>query len=159
MSDGKTNAVRMLEKTGAVFTVHTYTVDDGRVDALTVAEKLGVAPERLFKTLVTVGADRGHYVFMIPAANELDLKRAARAAGVKSVAMLPTAALFPLTGYVHGGCSPLGMKKAFPTFVEELAVVHDTIVFSAGRVGMNLEMNPEQLARVTGAFFAPLVRD
>jgi len=155
----KTNAMRLLEQAGVAYAPHAYATDDGRIDAQSVAEKLGAEPARVFKTLVTCGSDGMHYVFLVPAGSELDLKRAARAAGVKSIAMLPLAKLFALTGYVHGGCSPVGMKKAFPTWIDESAILYDTVFFSGGRVGLNLAANPEALAGLIGAAFAGLCRD
>jgi len=149
----------LFEAAGIGCTAHAYAAEDGRIDALSVAAKLGAPPDRVFKTLVTVGADNNHYVFLVPAGSELDLKRAARAAGVKSVAMLPAAKLFSLTGYVHGGCSPVGMKRPLPTCIDECAILYETIWVSAGRVGLNVEINPERLAAFIGARFEPLVRE
>ncbi|MDO5601487.1 MAG: Cys-tRNA(Pro) deacylase [Oscillospiraceae bacterium] len=147
--EDKTNAMRLLERAGVEYIPHTYDTKDGRIDAVSVAEKCGQDPCRLFKTLVTQGADHGIYVFVIPAAGELDLKAAARAAGVKSIAMLPQARLLPVTGYIHGGCSPVGMKKLFPTVVEESALAQNTIFVSAGRVGAQIELPPAALLKVT----------
>lgn len=126
----KTNAMRQLDRKKAVYTVYSY--DGGALSGTEVASALGKDPERCFKTLVTVGKTGGHYVFMIPVAAELDLRKAASAAGEKSVAMLPQKELLPLTGYVHGGCSPIGMKKQFPTFIDETAQLYDEIGVSAG---------------------------
>ena len=109
---------------------------------------LGQAPERVFKTLVTEGKSGCHYVFVIPGPGTLDLRKAARAAGEKSVAMLPQKELLPLTGYIHGGCSPIGMKKQFPTFLHESALQCETIFYSAGRIGMQIESSPNVLRQV-----------
>ena len=118
-----------------------------------VANLLGLDPDRVFKTLVTQAKSGGHYVFMIPVACELDLKKAAAAVGEKAVAMLPARELLPLTGYVHGGCSPIGMRRPFPTVIDETADLFDRIAFSGGRLGCQVEMAPDDLARVV-----PLVR-
>ena len=133
----KTNAMRQLDRKTAVYTVHSY--DGGALSGTEVASALGKDPERCFKTLVTVGKTGGHYVFMIPVAAELDLRKAASAAGEKSVAMLPQKELLPLTGYIHGGCSPIGMKKQFPTFADATIADGETVCFSGGRVGLQIE--------------------
>ncbi len=155
-NETKTNAARLLESAGVGCELFSYPVADGRIDARSVAEKLGVPPEQVFKTLVTEGADGEHYVFVIPGTAELNLKRAAKAAGLKSVAMLASAKLLGLTGYVHGGCSPVGMKRALPTFLDESAILYDRIWVSAGRVGVNMAVAPEALAGAVEGVFAPL---
>ncbi len=155
----KTNAMRILESGGIAYTVHTYDTEDGRIDAVSVAEKCGEDKEQVFKTLVTKGSDGNHHVFVIPADQKLDLKKAASAAGVKSVEMIAQKELFPLTGYVHGGCSPVGMKKLFPTVIDETAVLFDTICVSAGKVGMQAEVNPQDLLTLVGGSFADLTRE
>ena len=131
-------------------------MSDGVLDAVTAAKRLGVAPETCFKTLVTVGASKRNYVFVIPGERELDLKAAAKAVGEKSIAMLPARELLPLTGYVHGGCSPVGMKKAFPTVFDETAELFDTICVSAGKIGFQVELDPAALMGLVGAFTADL---
>lgn len=113
-----------------------------------IAAVLGEEPGRAFKTLVTEGKTKQHYVFVIPVDRELDLKKAAKAAGEKSIQMIPQKELLPLTGYVHGGCSPIGMKKFFPTFIHETAKDYETICFSAGKVGYQVEVNPGDLDKV-----------
>ena len=153
----KTNASRILEAAGIKHILREYDVTDGKIDGPSVARKVGVEPERVFKTLVTVGKARGVLVFVIPVSFELDLKKAAAAADEKFVEMIKAKDLEPLTGYVHGGCSPVGMKKPYPLFIEETATLHDTIVVSAGRVGSQMELSPEDLARETGATFADLI--
>ena len=150
----KTNVMRLLEQSGIPYTPHYY--DPELTVGETVAETLGIPRECVFKTLVTEGADRGHYVFVIPVAETLDLKKAARAAGVKSVAMLRQKELLPLTGYIHGGCSPIGMKKPFPTFVDETALLTDRFCCSAGRVGAQIELSADALAEYIGAEFEDL---
>ena len=159
MSIGKTNAMRLLDAAAVSYETHEYDTTDGALDAASVARKINRAPEQVFKTLVTESAAHEYFVFLIPAAEELDLKKAARAAGVKQISMLPLKQLFPLTGYRHGGCSPVGMKKLFPTYIEETAQLFDRICFSGGRIGLNLESAPEALASCIGACFAPLTRE
>lgn len=139
MPDHKTVAMRLLDQARITYQVHTLPTEEVRT-AQQVAELLGVEPERVFKTLVTTGKTGRHFVFMLPATAELDLKKAAKAAGEKSVEMLPAKELLELTGYVHGGCSPIGMKKRFRTFIDQSAAQQDTILFSTGKLGMQLEM-------------------
>lgn len=150
----KTNAMRQLDRKKAAYTVHSY--DGGALSGTEVASALGKDPERCFKTLVTVGKTGGHYVFMIPVAAELDLRKAASAAGEKSVAMLPQKELLPLTGYIHGGCSPIGMKKQFPTFIDETAQLYDEIGVSAGCRGCQVLLDPMQLADYVNATLCDL---
>ena len=153
----RTNASRILEAAGIEHTLREYDVADGKIDGLSVAAKVGADPERVYKTLVTTGKAHGVLVFVVPVSFELDLKKAAAAADEKYVEMIKARDLEPLTGYVHGGCSPVGMKKAFPVYIEETAGLHETIVVSAGRVGSQMELAPDDLARITGAAFADLV--
>lgn len=155
----KTNVMRMLDKAGVAYAAHTYAYGDGAVDGLSVAAKLSQDPARVFKTLVTKGAGGGFFVFVIPVAAELDLKKAARAVGEKSVSMLPVSELLKTTGYVRGGCSPLGMKKAFPTALDASALAQPTICVSAGRIGFQVELAPGELARLARAATAPLTLD
>lgn len=150
----KTNAMRQLDRKKAVYTVYSY--DGGALSGTEVASALGKDPERCFKTLVTVGKTGGHYVFMIPVAAELDLRKAASAAGEKSVAMLPQKELLPLTGYIHGGCSPIGMKKQFPTFIDETAQLYDEIGVSAGCRGCQVLLDPMQLTDYVNATLCDL---
>lgn len=150
----KTNAMRQLDRKKAAYTVHSY--DGGALSGTEVASALGKDPARCFKTLVTVGRTGGQYVFMIPVAAELDLRKAASAAGEKSVAMLPQKELLPLTGYVHGGCSPIGMKKQFPTFIDETAQLYDEIGVSAGCRGCQVLLDPMQLTDYVNATLCDL---
>ena len=152
----KTNAMRILEQKGEGYT--PYYLSEIPEDGKAAAEMLGRDPASVFKTLVTVGSDLAHYVFVIPVAETLDLKKAAKAAGVKSVEMLPQKALFPLTGYVHGGCNPIGMKKLFPTYFDETAILFDEVVTSAGKLGVFLSAAPASFERTVGAIYADLVR-
>ena len=155
----KTNAMRILEQVGVPFKVYEYDPKQG-VDAVAVARYVNRPTEQVFKTLVTEAPTLqhsfSHFVFVIPADKELDVKKAAKAAGVKSLEMLPLKKLTPLTGYIHGGCSPLGMKKKFPTFIDETAILYDTFCVSGGKVGLTLELNAEQLAGAIQAQFADL---
>ena len=148
----KTNVMRVLDQKKIPYTPHTYPHGDGEApDGVTVARSLGLDPDRVFKTLVTKGASGGYYVFDIPVAATLDLKKAARAVGEKSVAMLPSKELLPLTGYVHGGCSPVGMKKHFPTVFHRSALDQETILVSAGKIGFQVEVRPGDLIALVGA--------
>ena len=146
----KTNVMRVLEQKGIPFTPHTYDHENGAVDGATVARSLGQDPECVFKTLVARGASKAIYVFDIPVEDTLDLKKAARAVGEKSIAMLHSRELLPLTGYVHGGCSPIGMKKQFPTVFHETAEILDTIMVSAGKIGFQVELSPADLIELVG---------
>lgn len=150
----KTNAFRLMEQAKISFTPYEYSVSDGKTDAVSVAEKLGVTPDIVYKTLVTVSDTHEHFVFVIPAALTLDLKAAARTAGVKWVEMIPQAKLLPLTGYVHGGCSPVGMKKQFRTFIDASAESLPLFFVSGGKVGVNCSVSPQELAKFIGAAFA-----
>ena len=153
----KTNVMRILEQKNIPYTPHAYPHDgDAAPDGLAVARSLGQDPETVFKTLVTRGASGGLYVFDIPVGDSLDLKKAAKAAGEKSIAMLHQKELLPLTGYIHGGCSPIGMKKQYPTVFHETAEILDTILVSAGRVGCQVELSPADLLALTGAATADL---
>ena len=142
----KTNAIRQLDRLKQNYTVHTY--DGEGLSGVEVAARLGQPVEQVFKTLVTVGKSGGHFVFMIPVARELDLKKAAAAVGEKSLSMLPQKELLPLTGYVHGGCSPIGMKKQFPTVIDASARSFPKIWFSAGKIGMQIETQVENLEKL-----------
>lgn len=143
----KTNAVRLLTQKKLAFQTHDYT-DSGAVSGLEVAQALGQEPQRMFKTLVTEGRSGAHYVFLVPVAGELDLKKAASAVGEKSVAMIKSKDLLSLTGYIHGGCSPVGMKKFFPTVIDQSAAQFDTIFFSGGRIGLQIETSLTELEKV-----------
>ena len=156
MTEEKTNVMRLLDQKKIPYTPRHYDVSDGALDAVTAAGRLGVPVESCFKTLVTVGASKRNHVFVVPAAGELDLKAAARAAGEKSIEMLKQAQRLPLTGYVHGGCSPMGMKKRFPTFIDIAAQGLQEMTVSAGKVGHQVTLAPGDLAEFTGAVFAPV---
>ena len=140
----KTNVMRTLEQKKIPYTAHSYD-PDGPIDGVSVAQTLGQPAERVFKTLVTKAASGAYYVFDIPVAENLDLKKAAKAVGEKSIAMLPQKELLGLTGYVHGGCSPVGMKKQFPTVFHKTALGYDTVCVSAGKIGAQVECDPKAL--------------
>lgn len=152
----KTNAIRLLEVAGIPFTVYEYDTSDGELSGVAVAEKIGKEPERVFKTLVTEGKNTGLNVFVIPSNTELNLKKAANAAGDKYVEMIKSRELEPKTGYIHGGCSPIGMKKQFPTFIDETAELFDTILVSAGQIGLQIEIAPVNLIKMTEAMLCDL---
>ena len=150
MAEEKTNVMRLLDQKKVPYTPHHYASPDGAVDGVTVAGLIGRAPEQVFKTLVTCAPSGAHYVFVVPVLRELDLKAAAKAVGEKSIAMLHSRDLLPLTGYVHGGCSPIGMKKQFPTVFHETAEILDTIMVSAGKIGFQVELSPADLIELVG---------
>ena len=158
MKQSKTNALRLLDNAGIRYTPLEYETADGALDGVSVAHKIGRSEAAVFKTLVAQGASGRALVFCIPVAEELDLKIAARAAGEKSVAMLPAAQLTPLTGYVKGGCSPIGMKKLYPTFIDATAEGQALVVVSGGRIGLQVELTPAALADIAKAAFAALCR-
>ena len=146
----KTNVMRLLDQAGIAYTPHTYD-PNGPIDGISVANILGQDEEAVFKTLVTRGASGSYYVFDVPVAESLDLKKAARAVGEKSIAMIQQKELLPLTGYVHGGCSPIGMKKPFPTVFHETVILYDTVCVSAGKIGYQVECKPDDLLNFIGA--------
>lgn len=157
MSIEKTNVTRKLESIAIPYEVYSYDFEDGRIDAVAVASKIGMEADIVFKTLVTRGRNTGINVFVIPGTCELDLKKAALTAGDKNIEMIKAKELFPLTGYVHGGCSPIGMKKNFPVFLEEIAQEYNYVVISAGKIGLQVKIKPLDLRAVTGCVFADLV--
>ena len=151
----KTNAMRKLAAMKIAFKEHTY---DGAVAGVDVAAVLGEDPASVFKTLVTVGKSGAHYVFMIPVAEELDLKKAALSVGEKSVEMIKSKELLPLTGYIHGGCSPIGMKKFFRTVIHISAKDFPVIFFSGGKIGLQIELSPQKLSEVIKLEYADIIR-
>lgn len=152
----KTNVMRVLDSMKITYTSHTYEPDPTKTGE-EIAAILGEDPGCVFKTLVTRGKTGAYYVFVIPVAEELDLKKAASAAGEKSIAMIKQKELLPLTGYVHGGCSPIGMKKVFPTFIHKSAEDKEHIFVSAGKVGYQIELKPEDLGRAVRITSADLI--
>ncbi len=147
MNDEKTNVMRILEQKKIAYKHYCY-ADTGETNGEKVAEILGQNPSQVFKTLVTVGKTGVNYVFVIPVNQELDLKKAAKAVGEKSISMLKAKELLSLTGYIHGGCSPIGMKKFIKTTIHKTVEDYDTIFFSAGKVGYQVEMSPKDLSKV-----------
>ena len=148
--EDKTNVMRLLEQAGIAYTSHTYD-PNGPIDGVSVANLLGQDAGAVFKTLVTRGNSGAYYVFDVPVAENLDLKKAAKAVGEKSIAMIAQKELLPLTGYVHGGCSPIGMKKPFPTVFHETVILYDTVCVSAGKIGYQVECKPDDLLNFIGA--------
>lgn len=153
----KTNVMRILDQKKLYYTPHTY--DPSILDGVSVAKQIGEQTERVFKTLVTVANTGEYIVFVIPVDQSLDLKKAAKAVNVKSVAMIKQKELLPLTGYIHGGCSPIGMKKQFRTVIDDSALNFETITTSAGRVGYQTELSPRKLAELIGDGFADLAEE
>ena len=156
MSAEKTNVMRVLDQKKVPYTPHHYAHPDGAVDGVSVAALIDRDPASVCKTLVTQGASKKYHVFVIPVQKELDLKAAAKAVGEKSIEMIRQAQLLPLTGYVHGGCSPVGMKKQFPTVLDASVEHLDTIVVSAGKIGAQVELAPADLAGLVRGRFAPV---
>lgn len=152
----KTNAMRILDARKISYVSHTYE-PDASMSGAEIAALLDEDASRVFKTLVTQGKSGAYYVFAVPVKEELDLKKAAKAAGEKSVHMIKQKELFPLTGYVHGGCSPIGMKKQFATFIHETAKQLETMYVSAGRVGCQIELSPDALAEIVGHRWADII--
>ncbi|WP_366248804.1 Cys-tRNA(Pro) deacylase [Terribacillus aidingensis] len=145
--DYKTNVMRMLDQKRIPYKSYSY-ADTDAISGAEVAEALGQNPAQVFKTLVTVSKSNQHFVFVIPVKKELDLKRAAASVGEKSIRMLPAKELLPLTGYVHGGCSPIGMKKVFQTVVDVAASTFESIIFSAGKIGYQVELTLADLNKI-----------
>ncbi len=152
----KTNVCRVLDGKKIPYTLHTYE-PDATMSGAQIAGILGEDPKKVFKTLVTQGKSGAYYVFVVPVEAELDLKKAAKACGEKAVSMIKQKELLPLTGYVHGGCSPIGMKKQFPTFVHETAAGFEKMFVSAGKVGYQIELKPDDLFNVVRCKTADIV--
>ena len=152
----KTNVMRVLDGKKITYESHSYE-PDATMSGEEIAAILGEDAQKVFKTLVTQGKSGAYYVFVVPVKEELDLKKAAKAAGEKAIAMIKQKELLPLTGYVHGGCSPIGMKKAFPTFLHETAPGFDKIFVSAGKVGFQVELSPQDLIELVGCKTADII--
>ena len=159
MKTVKTNVMRILEQHKIAFESYTYGDGITAISGMEVAELLGKDPLTVFKTLVTVGKSGQHYVFVLPVCRELDLKKAAAAVKEKSVAMIPQKELLPLTGYIHGGCSPIGMKKLFPTVLHMGAASLDTLCVSGGRIGLQVELTPSALGKLAPYTLADIVTE
>ena len=155
----KTNVMRLLDAAGIPYRSKEYEVDESDLSGVHAAEMLGQDPDSVFKTLVLKGEKTGYLVCCIPVAEEVDLKKAARAAGDKKVEMIPMKELLPVTGYIRGGCSPIGMKKKFPTYIEETAMLFDEIAVSAGMRGVQILLDPEDLKAYVQAEYADLTKD
>ena len=159
MAEQKTNVMRILEQKKIPYTPHSYPHGDEAVDGVTVAALTGLNPEQVYKTLVTRGASKQLYVFVIPVTGELDLKKAAKAVGEKFIAMIHVSEITPMTGYVRGGCSPIGMKKQFPTFYHKSCEGLDTVAVSAGKIGAQVELRPMDLIQLTRGRTADLTAE
>ena len=156
--ENKTNVMRILDKAKVPYKFYFYEHEDGAIDGVAVAHKLNQNVEQEFKTLVTKGASGAFYVFVLPVAKELNLKAAAKSVGEKSVEMIHVKDITAITGYVRGGCSPLGMKKQFPTVIHESAEAYPEIYVSGGRIGTSIKVEPQALAKVARAKFDDIIR-
>lgn len=156
MAGIKTNAMRLLDQKKIAYKMHTYDNKDGKIDGVSVAGKINKDPKEVYKTLVAQGSSKGLYVFIIEVEAELDLKKAAKAAGEKKVEMLPVKDIQKHTGYIRGGCSPLGMKKQYPTFIAQQVEELDTMVVSAGKIGLQIELAPSDLQKAVAAQFVDI---
>ena len=152
----KTNAMRILDSNKIDYETHSYKTDGEHVDGITVANAIGRDVNQVYKTLVVQGHSKEYYVFVIPVDQNLDLKKAAKAAGEKNVEMIHVKDIQKVTGYIRGGCSPLGMKKQFRTVIDESAKAQPTVIVSGGKIGFQMELTPEALANSIGAAFAPI---
>lgn len=149
MKQGKTNAMRILDNEKIAYTMLTYATDDGKIDGIAVAQKIGREENVVYKTLISQGTSKSYYVFVIPVEAELDLKKAAKAVGEKKIEMIPVKEITKVSGYIRGGCSPVGMKKLFPTVIDQRAQSLETIIVSGGNIGVQIEMAVEGLLQAT----------
>ncbi|MGG4454356.1 Cys-tRNA(Pro) deacylase [Brevibacillus porteri] len=149
MKQGKTNAMRILDKEKIAYTMLTYATDDGKIDGIAVAQKIGREENVVYKTLISQGTSKSYYVFVIPVEAELDLKKAAKAVGEKKIEMIPVKEITKVSGYIRGGCSPVGMKKLFPTMIDQRAQSLETIIVSGGNIGIQIEIAVEGLLQAT----------
>lgn len=154
----KTNAIRIIEQKKLNYQFHDY-VGTSAISGEDVAKVLNQDPNHVFKTLVTIGKSNNHYVFLVPVNMELDLKKAAIAVNEKNIEMIKSKDLLPLTGYIHGGCSPIGMKKQFTTIIDESAILYDTIIFSGGKIGYQVEMSIDELSKVVEFKLADITKN
>jgi Cys-tRNA(Pro)/Cys-tRNA(Cys) deacylase len=154
----KTNAMRILDSAGVEYEMASYAYDESDLSGVHAASELGVPPETVFKTLVTRGDGGAFFVFVIPVAESLDLKKAARVSGNKRIEMIHVKEILDITGYIRGGCSPIGMKKAYATFIDETAILSEKMYFSAGKRGVQIILDPEILAEVSNAEFCDLTK-
>lgn len=154
----KTNAMRILDKENIDYEFRSYDTSDGKIDGVSVAAKVGRSVDEVFKTLVAVGNTKEIYVFVIPVAEELDLKKAAVSCGEKSVSLIHVKEILNITGYIRGGCSPIGMKKPYKTYIDESAYLIDKIIVSGGKIGVQIELKLEDLIKISGAEIASLIK-
>ncbi|AOR23615.1 Cys-tRNA(Pro) deacylase [Clostridium taeniosporum] len=154
----KTNAMRILDSKKINYTTYSYQNKDGKIDGVAVAHKINKDENQVFKTLVTQGHSKEFYVYVVPVAQELDMKKAAKAAEEKNIEMIHVKDINKITGYIRGGCSPIGMKKPFKTFIHNTALNYETIVFSGGKIGSQIEMNPKDLENVINCTFIELIK-
>ena len=159
MAEQKTNVMRVLEQKKIAYTAHEYPHGDAAVDGATVARLTGQDPRRVFKTLIARGASKKIYVFVVPVTAELELKKAAKAVGEKAIAMIHVSEINGLTGYVRGGCSPIGMKKLYPTTFDQSAQAQPTIMVSAGKIGQQVELAPDDLVKLTNGRYADIITE
>lgn len=159
MAQGKTNAMRMLDSKKVAYELISYDHHDGKIDGVSVAQKINKDPKVVYKTLVAQGNSKQNYVFIIPVEDELDLKKAAKAAGEKKIEMVPVKDIQKLTGYIRGGCSPIGMKKQYPTFIDDKASKLNQIIVSGGKIGTQIEIAPENLQRVIQGKFVDISKE
>lgn len=152
----KTNVMRILDKANIPYHSYTYSHDDGLIDGISISRKMGQNPKQVFKTLVTKGSSKNYFVFVIPVDKELNLKAAAKAVHEKSVEMIPVADINKVTGYIRGGCSPIGMKKQFVTVIDSSCMEFDSIIFSAGKIGYQVQVSPAALAELIHAEIAEI---
>lgn len=157
MANTKTNVMRILDSSNINYNIYTYEVKDSAVDGISVANKLGVAVEKVFKTLVTKGHSGDFYVFVVPVAKELNLKAAAKRVGEKSVEMIKVSDMLKITGYIRGGCSPIGMKKNYNTVIDDSSLNLDKIIVSGGKIGFQVEISPKDLIQLINAETSPIV--
>ncbi|MBN1067960.1 Cys-tRNA(Pro) deacylase [Clostridium botulinum] len=156
--ESKTNAMRILDRSKIEYTTYNYQNKDGKIDGVAVAHKINKNEQEVFKTLVTQGHSKDFYVYVVPVAQELDMKKAAKATSEKSIEMIHVKDINKITGYIRGGCSPIGMKKAFKTFFHNTALNYETIVFSGGKIGSQIEMNPKQLENILDCTFVDIIK-
>lgn len=150
--------MRILDKEKIDYKMMSYSADDGKIDGISVAQKIGREPGIVYKTLISQGSSKAYYVFVIPVEAELDLKKAAKVVGEKKVEMIPVKEINKVSGYIRGGCSPVGMKKLFPTFIDEAAKSLETIIVSGGSIGIQIEIIVDDLAKVTKAQLVDLTK-
>jgi len=158
MIQRKTNAMRILDSNNIKYETHGYENNDNKIDGVAVAHKIGKDVDSVFKTLVTQGHSKEFYVFVIPVAEELNMKKASKITSEKSIEMIHVKDINKITGYIRGGCSPLGMKKVLKTFFQEEALLFDTIIFSGGKIGAQIEMNPNDLDKVIECSFVDIIK-